>query len=420
MKRSSLLFCLCVAVFIVGVFFLKQQVGPHYDWTPTFSPTDRNPFGTALFDTLMTETMPNGYRVENTSLADYVKTHPKSTNDQVLAVENTHYLNDAEMDSIWAFVEKGNTVVLAEEYPNTFQDSLVYSLVYENGYFDFNKAQRLVRSDDYRLCDTLAYMSRSYLYPNSSNEFAVRCSLIAYSIKDESDWYKNEKVIGFADRSKDMLSIAHAYHVGKGKIYIVSVPYLFSNFAVMDADMRSLSLRLMNELAERPVVHVHKRDMEEELADDGLPILTYVKKQPPLLFAWRLALVGALLALLVNSRRRRRAIPVKREEPNTTVSFLRQLARLYRKRSDHSSLVHKHYRNFADRLQRHHRLDVQDKSTDVRRHVTRSLASLTGRTVFDVGCDLDELDRLHETIPPVTPQMYRRAVELMERLTPKH
>ncbi len=419
MKRSTLLFIAAVVAFIVGVFFFQQKVTHRYDWTPTYSPTDRNPFGTALFDTLMAETMPNGYRVENTSLEEYVKLHAKSTHEQVLTVENYFTIAESEIDSILNFVARGNTLIFAEDYPSTFKDTLHYDLLFHSGYFDLKNAQRLMGSKHFPIHDTLTYCGKAVY---AQNAFPVFDNLIPYGIVPSNHSlqpYSSETVICFYDEETGMTPVAQKFYVGEGTIYIVTIPYLFTNYAAMDPDMRNLSLRLMNELAEHPVVHVHQKDSDEELADDGLPLLSYIKKQPPLLFAWRLALIGAVLVLLVNSRRRRRAIPEKREEPNTTISFLRQLSQLYRKRSDHSPLIHKHYRTFAAHLLREHRIDVQDKNHATRLHVTQTLATLTSRSTFDVGCDLDELDHLNETIPPVTPQMYKHAVELMKRLTPK-
>ncbi len=417
MKRSTLLFVVCIVLFIVGVFFLKQQVGHRYDWTPSFSSSDRNPFGTALFDSLMKETLPEGYRVENAGLMDYIARHDSATHLQVMLTEDYYYFGSDEVDSLLRFVERGNTVVLAYGYPSEFSDTLNYLLFYESGLFEISDIQRYFHDKDTPLYDTLVYDGTGS-YPERT--FRVFHSLVPQSIYD-TDASTTEPVISFV--SKDSLeyenySVATKTYWGDGKLYIVTMPYLFTNYGVIDNDCRELMLRLMNELAERPVVRVHKLSNEEELADNGYAPLSFVRRQPPLLFAWRLMLVGAVLLLVVNSRRRRRAIPLRLEEPNTTVSFLRQLSRLYRKRSDHSPLIHKRCRTFADHMMRRYRLDVQDKDRAVRSHVVQTVATLTGRSRHDVEFDFDELDRLHDTIPPVPLALFAHAVKIIERLTP--
>ncbi len=412
MKRSTLLFVVCVALFIVGVFFLKQQVGHRYDWTPSFSPSDRNPFGTALFDSLMKETLPEGYRVENADMKNYIAHHDSATHQQVMLVEDEYYFSSKEVDSLLRFVARGNTVVLAYGHPTEFCNSLKFQQRYESGSFDISSFQKYFHDEDTPLYDTLVYDGTG-AYPERT--FRVYHSLVPQSIYD-TEPSTTEHVISMV--RADEYAVATKTYWGEGKLYIVTMPYLFSNYGVMDDDCRGLMLRLMNELAERPVVRVHKMSNEEELVDNGFTPLSWLRRHPPLLFAWRLLLIGAVLLLVVNSRRRRRAIPLRLEEPNTTVSFLRQLARLYRKRSDHSPLIHKRYRTFADHMMRRYRLDVQDKNRAVRSHVVQTVATLTGRSRHDVEYDFDELDRLHETIPPVPLALFAHAVKIIERLTP--
>lgn len=416
MKRSTLLFVVCVVLFIVGVFFLKQQVGHRYNWDPSFSPTDRNPFGTVLFDSLMKETLPEGYRVENADIMSYIAHHDSATHQQVMLTEYNYNFSSDEVDSLLRFVARGNTVVLAYGYPGEFSDTLGYRLFYESGFFDVSKIQRYFHDKDTPLYDTLVYNGTS-AYPERS--FRVYHSLVPQSIYD-TEPSTTEPVISIvsSDSLEYEYSVATKTYWGDGKLYIVTMPYLFTNYGVIDDDCRELMLRVMNELAERPVVRVHELSDEEELADNGFAPLSFVRRHPPLLFAWRILLIGAVLLLVVNSRRRRRAIPLRLEEPNTTVSFLRQLSRLYRKRSDHSPLIHKRCRTFADHMMRRYRLDVQDKDRAVRSHVVQTVATLTGRSRHNVELDFDELDRLHDTIPPVPLALFAHAVRIIKRLTP--
>ena len=416
MKKSTLLFVSCVVAFIVGVFFLQQQVNRRYDWSLSFSTTDPNPFGTLLFDSLMEKTLPKGYRVENTSLKEYISAHKKVTNEQLLCVEHYYGCTDSQIDSILRFVERGNTVVIANCGPSEFGDTLNFALGLGNSEFTLERMQKSLREFEAQPYDTLVYDGAS---DYKENTFRVFHSLVPCAVYD-TDSRTTENVISL--HSKTPLdydyAVATKTHFGKGTLYIVTMPYLFTNYGVMDEGCRNLMLRFMNELAEHPVVHVHKEQVVEKVAEQGFAPLSFLRRHAPLLFAWRLLLLGAVLLLVINSRRRRRALPLRAEEPNTTVSYLRQLSRLYRKRSDHSPLVHKRYRHFADYMMRRYHLDVQDEDRAVRSHVVKAVAQLTGRSKHDVELDFDELGRLHETIPPVSLAMFAHAVKLIERLTP--
>lgn len=52
-----------VLVFIVLVFAFQYRLPKKFVWSPTFSRYDEQPFGCALFDSLLRKSLPRGYDV---------------------------------------------------------------------------------------------------------------------------------------------------------------------------------------------------------------------------------------------------------------------------------------------------------------------------------------------------------------------
>ncbi|WP_126546711.1 hypothetical protein [Hymenobacter amundsenii] len=83
-------------------------------------------------------------------------------------------------------------------------------------------------------------------------------------------------------------------------------------------------------------------------------------------YATYLALLGALLFVVVEARRRQRIIPVLRPLPNTTLQFTRTVAGLYRQGGSHGLIAEKKIGLFLEHLRaRYHEpgLDLTDDAT---------------------------------------------------------
>ena len=66
MNKKFLIF---IVGFLVLVFLLELSAPSMFVWDPTFSHHDRQPFGCAVFDSLMKKSVPAGYEVTRKTLS---------------------------------------------------------------------------------------------------------------------------------------------------------------------------------------------------------------------------------------------------------------------------------------------------------------------------------------------------------------
>ena len=62
-------FLFFVAAFLVFVFIMEWSVPARFVWNPTFNHRDEQPFGCAVFDSLMSRSVPAGYEVTKKTFA---------------------------------------------------------------------------------------------------------------------------------------------------------------------------------------------------------------------------------------------------------------------------------------------------------------------------------------------------------------
>ena len=144
---------------------------------------------------------------------------------------------------------------------------------------------------------------------------------------------------------------------GAGHVYLCSVPIAFTNQFVLRPASSAFSSTALSYLPARPTWW-DEYQKQGRLGDQSL--LRLVSGHEALNTAWYLLIVGGLLFVLVEARRRQRIIPTLKPLPNTTLLFTRTVASLYRQGSSHALIAEKKVGLFMDYL----RTRFQEASPD--------------------------------------------------------
>ncbi len=151
---------------------------------------------------------------------------------------------------------------------------------------------------------------------------------------------------------------------GRGHLYLCSVPLAFSNYFVLQPRTTNFAFAALSYLPTGRTVWWDEYQKQGRRGEQSL--LRVLLDHEALRYATYLALVGALLFVLVEARRRQRVIPVLRPLPNTTLQFTRTVAGLYRQRGSHGLIAEKKIGLFLEHLRtRYHEpgLDLSDDAT---------------------------------------------------------
>lgn len=407
MKGKGFVFTIGVVLFTLLVFFLTQ-VGPKtFSWEETYSPRDGEPFGCLLFDSLMCQALPKGYEVSGMSIEELSRTD--TLKRRSVLVLNNDYISYDDTERLLDMAARGNKVMIVKENPYTFEDTLG-DFTSNAWYFTFRKAQEEVETFG-KMKRTTVCLQPEGTYPPC--EVSLPALMADYGFN--TDELRDLAYVSAYEKDGTSVKVMQL-DWEKGSLYFVSTPLLFTNYGVLDEQCRTFVLRTMDNLKDYPVVRLYDfRD--DALAANNGP-LDFVSRHAPLRFAWQLLVVGVILLLLVNARRRQRALPVLERSVNAAVDFLTQHASLYRKKSDFSPLLRKKYRSFAARLRREWHVEVEDTAVPVRREQAERLAGHLKRDSYSVMHDLQELDMLRHSGAHIDPQLFRHAVKLMDALSP--
>ncbi len=393
MKRMSWAYVAIALLFVVMVL-LQLRVPQRFSWNPTFSHRSDQPFGSMLFDSVLRQSLPEGYTVSRTTFYQLSK-EPGIERKAILYCQSERMPSKLEVESMLSIVKRGATVLLTcgSSYNDTLlvhhvgmdidsssfslSDVLDNKLKVGNLRYDticwkadsaagapptfYHCVEQVVgpQVDISKPVHVLAEMRARtyYVYEEHTCVDTVEVDDTAETDETEVEPVAKEKTY--------VIPIAAEARYGRGKIVMVSTPFLFTNYGMLEGDTSGFIFHLLSRLGRRPVVRVEPAGAGDDVEASRQSPLRYVLMQRPLKWAVYLTLFGILLFMLTTARRRQRAIPVVKEPGNPMLEFVRLVGTLFYRRKDNADLLRRAIDLFAAEVRSKAYVDILDSNEAV-------------------------------------------------------
>lgn len=415
--KSSRNFLFAMLVLFVLFCLLQVNLPKKFVWSPTFSHVDKQPLGCFVFDSVLTQSLPNGYHVTKKTFFQLDQEHAKEK-ISVLMVVDQQNLKQLDVKYLCNIARRGGKVmvvasssfddcrnadtVVVDELERTFkvkiEDGIYFSLrgilsglkAHDNDMYDtiyWNNRETMYAAQSYRM---FYNMVGGTLFVDSVpkvKRLAYTLSTAGYDYKYDSlyvgDFTRFDTIVDKKERIEriDTFAIkkvptAVSVPYGKGEVIFVSSPLLFTNYGMLEGNTSVYIFRLMSYLADLPVYRTEAYvKTDAMLVAEQSPFREFIKR-PPLRWALYLALFGVVLFMIFTARRRQRVIPIMSKPANRSLEFIQLIGTLYYQRKDHVDLVRKKFKLFAEELRKTAGVDISDVNTDDREYLL--LAEKTG------------------------------------------
>lgn len=415
--KSSRNFLFAMLVLFVLFCLLQVNLPKKFVWSPTFSHVDKQPLGCFVFDSVLTQSLPNGYHVTKKTFFQLDQEHAKEK-ISVLMVVDQQNLKQLDVKYLCNIARRGGKVmvvasgsfddgrnadtVVVDELERTFKVRI------EDGtYFSLRGILAGLKAHDNDMYDTIYWNNRETMYAAQSyrmfynlvggtlfvdsvpkvKRLAYTLSTAGYDYKHDSlyvgDFTRFDTIVDKKERIEriDTFAIkkvpaAVSVPYGKGEVIFVSSPLLFTNYGMLEGNTSVYIFRLMSYLADLPVYRTEAYvKTDAMLVAEQSPFREFIKR-PPLRWALYLALLGVVLFMIFTARRRQRVIPIMSKPANRSLEFIQLIGTLYYQRKDHVGLVRKKFKLFAEELRKTAGVDISDVNTDDREYLL--LAEKTG------------------------------------------
>ena len=329
-------FIIGILLMLVAVLVIEYRMPRRFIWQPTFSHSDAQPFGCLVFDSVMKASMPNGYTVSRQTFFQLyskgILTHPKHYKDSVvtspksLVIITNEMLGKGARDHILQIVDEGNTVLLASSSLAEWADTLGIDFHWNRDFqLDAVAGQMLDKGN----LQWQLNLPKDSAYQHTKLCQSVYPQMIERTLSIPDSVYHQDLIIYHGMRMGETVSepVAASFPIGRGELIFVSAPLIMTNYMTLNGNGWALQGRLLDRLKANPVIRIEAY-MSATAQEESSPFYVLLR-EPPLRWAFYLALLGILLFCVFTARRRQRAIPVLTKPQNRNLEFVQLVGSLY-------------------------------------------------------------------------------------------
>lgn len=351
------------------------------DWSETYSPEDKIPYGTYIVYQSLSELFPaSEIRTSRLSIVEELRERQAESAGTYIFIGSDYRIDAFELKCLMQWVERGNQMFVAAKM---IADTLlnVFSLRLK---YDVNPSG-----------------SKLLFVPDHAYPFYKVRNSSYFSLPAE---FKGERLgCRISNDSTDFIRLPY----GRGQVFLNLNPRAFTNRWVLDSicgDYYYKALSWLPDEGQTIIWDVYRTLGREE----SKTLLRVILQYPALKWAFYLLLATSLCYVLFRVRREQRPIPVIRPPENKMLEFIATVSSLYYKQKEHSAIALKlidyflgeiriRYHLATDRLDEPFILRLSGRS-GMEKEDTRQLIQLIGKIRTTRQVSEAELHRLVQGI----------------------
>lgn len=349
MSRSLKIYLSILVLLFAAMIYLDVNQPKPIDWSPTYSVKDKIPLGLYVFDHEIGSLL-KGQKIEKVHVTPYEFFEPKYDYDSLvdnykikgtyLNISESAAIDDESMKEICYFVGHGNTAFISSKViPNLLLDSLKIKMESEYNYTDsiFNWVSNpKLGTQKYKIIEGVG-----------DNYFSKIDTL-------------NTTVLGYQSGDSTRVNFIKVKYIN-GEFYLHTQPAAFTNFHLLKKNHY--------EYAEKVLSYVPKGDVYWSVKDQNGTVISsspmrYILSQPALKWAWYIFLIGMLIFILFNAKRKQRIVPIITPLRNTTVDFTKSIGNLYYQEGGHDNIINKKIIYFLEKIRNEYLMDTHTLDDD--------------------------------------------------------
>lgn len=357
------------ALLLIAYMALQYYKPKPLDWRPTYLKEDKIPYGTYILYERLPDLFPNAkVSIKRKAIYNTLKEDTVSGQSNYLLVAPEVNIDKLDYAQMVRYMQKGNHIFIA--------------------------ASRIKGV----LFDTLKTSLSDNLYFKSGKKYAI--NFVNPALRRDIDYYFDkgicEQYFAKVDTSKaTVLSMREGntpnfvrYTYGKGALYILPNPELFSNFNLLRENGSDYAAKALSYLpnAERLIW-----DEYFTRPDSGNQSpLRVLFKYDQLRWAYYITLFSLIVFVLFDIKRRQRIIPIISRPKNTSVEFVETVGRVYYQQRNNRDIADKKINYWLEYLRNKYRL----RTVNLNEEFKETLLSRTGATAETIEALFVELQYL--------------------------
>lgn len=376
MSKKGAIYLITVVLTVALLMVLQYNKPKELNWFPSYVAQHKIPYGTFVLNDLMGKMFSDVNQVTVPPF-EFLTTHP--------SLEGTYFLvNDditfgaSELETLLAWTSAGNTLFIAS---NSFEEKLLDTLNLKiSGLFaGFGDEQKQVHQ---------------LVNPNLKPEVVYPFEKDAYINYFWAIDTLQTTIIGAVDNANDSLRISKEHFdairqgFGGGEIILSTFPEAFTNYFILKDTHRDYTAGLLSYIdGERPVYIDNHHKSGKSFYTSPMYIFLNTKEFK---WAYYLVLIGGLLYVVFEGKRKQRAIPVIIPLQNQTLAFTRTIADMYYEKGERKQISEHKIEQFLEYIRSHLHLGTIHREEDF----YRKLAARSSHSMEEIKAQFNFIEKL--------------------------
>ncbi|MEO9022168.1 MAG: hypothetical protein ABI237_13825 [Ginsengibacter sp.] len=333
--------------------------------TESYRKTDKLPFGSFIayqkFESKFPDYWINIARQPFDKTWNEIKSNRTSKYSLYFLITKNLLLTIDETNAMIEYVKAGNDLFISADY--------IDSKLLESLYCTVVRQDEIVSEVNGKMHNTHVSM----YYGNDFN--GVKYSYYYFPFLNYFGSFDTSyaRVLGVNEKSLPDYLVLFA---GKGRLYLHIAPRIFSNYFLLTQDNYryfddvTAYLRLdpqyvyWDEFYKNVSSTRNRNRLNSAKQEESFSTLSVIKQNPPLLWAFYIAMAGILLFVAFNIKRKQRIIPVIKPNENSTAIFAETIGRLYLQRKDNLNIAQKMITYFFEYLRKKYFINTNEINTE--------------------------------------------------------
>ena len=349
MSRTIKIYIVFLVAVMALIIFVDANRPRPINWMPSFDIKSKIPFGLKIFqeekDNYFKGDSVNEIRVTPYEFFDanydydtLVDTY--TIKGAFLAIDNYYDIDESSTDEILYFVSHGNDAFLSM---SSFSQKLLDSLKFDtqNHYFEDRIEVTLANK---KLDDKEYQMKMGVSGYHFSSFDTLKTTVLGYQKTNDSTYV-------------NFIKVPH----GNGNFYLHTQPFAFTNYYLLKDRNYQYAEKVLSYIPKGNIYWYPTKTYNSSVSDSPM---RFILSNEGLKWAWYLFLIGMIIFMIFNAKRKQRIIPIIKPLENTTVDFTKTIGNLYFQEGNHDTIMEKKIIYFLEKIRQDYLIDTQNLDED--------------------------------------------------------
>ncbi|PCH75709.1 MAG: hypothetical protein COB98_08415 [Flavobacteriaceae bacterium] len=318
--KGKLYIVLALFIFI-GVIYIDATKKTVVNWFPSYVNHHKIPYGLYVLDHQLPKMFPET-EIQQLSIAPYLYLGEEDRNGTYLFINDKIHFGNAELGALMEFVKRGNKVFMSSHgiMLDTlgFKTKALITTNYEESVFIklLNKT----------------FKGKEYTFDRAfSNHVFSEIDTLNTVVLGNTGYYNAD------DERTDEGANFVKFNYGEGQFFLHTFPEAFSNYALLSGELSNYAAGVLSYIEEDKLLLVdnYYKTGKQKITSP----LKFILGNKHLKWAYYTLLIGVLLFIVFEGKRKQRSIKVLHSLKNQTLAFTRTIANMYFEKSEHKHIA---------------------------------------------------------------------------------